>query len=75
MTPKHLPPSSLIVLHILDEYGALTHKEIVKKSRLAPRTVRYALRKLKEQDLIAEKFSFRDARQVICLSRPHVVAA
>ncbi|MDH7509750.1 MAG: helix-turn-helix domain-containing protein [Methanolinea sp.] len=72
---EHLPPSSLIVLHILDENGAMTHKEIVKKSRLAPRTVRYALKKLKEQNLIAEKFNFRDARQVIYLSRPQAVTA
>lgn len=71
----HLPPSSLIVLHILDKSGAMTHKEIVKKSCLAPRTVRYALKKLKEQNLVAEKFNFRDARQVIYFSRPHAVTA
>ncbi|HOS81279.1 MAG TPA: helix-turn-helix domain-containing protein [Methanolinea sp.] len=71
----HLPPSSLIVLHILDDNGAMTHKEIVKKSGLAPRTVRYALKKLKEQNLIAEKFNFEDARQVIYLSRPRAVTA
>ena len=43
----------------------MTHKDLVKKSKLAPRTVRYALKKLKEHQLIIEKFNFRDARQII----------
>ena len=45
--------------------GAMTHKDLVLKSHLAPRTVRYALKKLKEHQLIIEKFNFRDARQII----------
>ena len=43
----------------------MTHKDLVQKSRLAPRTVRYALKRLKERHLIIEKFNFRDARQII----------
>ena len=65
MYPLPLPPSSKTVLEILDAGGAMTHKDIVEKSRLAPRTVRYALKKLKERQLIIEKFNFRDARQII----------
>ena len=60
-----LPPSSKTVLEILDAGGAMTHKDLVERSRLAPRTVRYALKKLKERHLIIEKFNFRDARQII----------
>ncbi len=60
-----LPPSSRIVMGILNAGGAMTHKDIVQKSQLAPRTVRYALKKLKERHLIIEKFNFRDARQII----------
>ena len=60
-----LPPSSRTVLEILDIGGAMTHKDLVQKTRLAPRTVRYALKKLKERQLIIEKFNFRDARQII----------
>jgi len=48
----------------------MTHKDLVEKSRLAPRTVRYALKKLKERHLIIEKFNFRDARQIIYQNRP-----
>lgn len=65
-----LPPSSRTVLQILDSGGAMTHKDLVKKSSLAPRTVRYALKKLKERQLIIEKFNFRDARQIIYQNKP-----
>lgn len=65
MYPTPLPPSSKTVLEILDTAGAMTHKDLVQKTHLAPRTVRYALKKLKERKLIIEKFNFRDARQII----------
>jgi DNA-binding MarR family transcriptional regulator len=65
MYPTSLPPSSKTVLEILDTDGAMTHKDLVQKTHLAPRTVRYALKKLKERKLIIEKFNFRDARQII----------
>lgn len=69
MYPTQLPPSSKTVLEILDMGGAMTHKDLVQKTRLAPRTVRYALKKLKERQLIIEKFNFRDARQIIYQNR------
>jgi DNA-binding MarR family transcriptional regulator len=65
MYPATLPPSSKTVLEILDAGGAMTHKDLVERTHLAPRTVRYALKKLKERQLIIEKFNFRDARQII----------
>jgi predicted transcriptional regulator len=69
MYPTPLPPSSKTVLEILDMGGAMTHKDLVQKTHLAPRTVRYALKKLKERQLIIEKFNFRDARQIIYQNR------
>lgn len=74
MHDVNLPPSSRTVLQLLDEGGAMTHKEIVSRSNLAPRTVRYALKKLKENQLIIEKFNFRDARQIIYQNREQVPA-
>ena len=65
MQPQLLPPSSQKVLLLLEQGGSMTHKDIVQESSLAPRTVRYALKRLKEQGLILEKFNFRDARQII----------
>ena len=50
-----LPPSSKIVLEILGTEGAMTHKDIVRKTHCSPRTIRYALRKLKEKKLLIEK--------------------
>ncbi|MDD5143834.1 helix-turn-helix domain-containing protein [Methanoregula sp.] len=73
MQPATLPPSSKTVLQILDDGGSMTHKDIVERSRLAPRTVRYALKKLKERGLIIEKFNFRDARQIIYQNRSSYV--
>lgn len=69
MHATNLPPSSRTVLHLLDEGGAMTHKQIVQRSNLATRTVRYALKKLKDNQLIIEKFNFRDARQIIYQNR------
>jgi len=63
MTP--LPPSSRTVLRILGKEGAMTHKDIVRKSHCNPRTVRYALRKLKENKLLIEKMNIHDMRQII----------
>jgi len=75
MTGSGLPPSSRTVLHLLDSSGAMTHKELVQRSNLAPRTVRYALKRLKEHHLILEKFNFKDARQIIYQSRQAAAAA
>lgn len=69
MSGFSLPPSSRTIQELLHEGGALTHKELVKRSKLAPRTVRYALKRLKERQLIVEKFNFRDARQIIYQNR------
>jgi hypothetical protein len=60
-----LPPSSKIGLRILGTEGAMTHKDIVKKSHCPPGTVRYALKKLKEKNLLIEKMNMRDMRQIM----------
>lgn len=60
-----LPSSSKTVLKILGTQGAMTHKDIVSKSHCSPRTIRYALRKLKEKKLLIEKINMRDMRQII----------
>jgi DNA-binding MarR family transcriptional regulator len=60
-----LSQSQKIVLEILGTEGAMTHKDIVKRSDYSPRTVRYALRKLKERKLLIEKMNMQDMRQII----------
>jgi hypothetical protein len=48
---------------VLESGGLLTQKDIVAKTYLPPRTVRYALNRLKEQNILQECFYFQDARQ------------
>jgi predicted transcriptional regulator len=65
MTATKLPRSSKKVMKILDSGHAMTQKDLVKKTSLHPRTVRYALKKLKEQELLIEKLKMDDLRQII----------
>jgi predicted transcriptional regulator len=65
MTSTKLPRSSKKVMKILDSGCAMTQKDLVKKTSLHPRTVRYALKKLKEQELLIEKLKMDDLRQII----------
>lgn len=65
MQRTNMPQSCITILHLLEITGSQTHKDIVAGTGLAPRTVRYALKRLKENGLIIEKFNFRDARQAI----------
>jgi len=65
MTPARLPQSSKKVMKILDSGYPMTQKDLVKKTNLHPRTVRFALKKLKEQKLLIEKLKMDDLRQII----------
>jgi DNA-binding MarR family transcriptional regulator len=60
---SELPPSSKLVYKVLEYEGALTQEEIAAESRLCPRTVRYALGKLEDHELVASRVSLADARQ------------
>jgi hypothetical protein len=48
---------------VLESSGFLTQKDIVRQSYLPARTVRYALNRLKEENVLQERFYFQDARQ------------
>lgn len=41
----------------------MTQKDIVRQTYLPARTVRYALNRLKEENVLQERFYFPDARQ------------
>jgi DNA-binding MarR family transcriptional regulator len=64
-----LPPSSKTVLRILGTGDAMSHKDIVLKSHCSPRTVRYALKRLQEHELIVQKMNMRDMRQIMYQNR------
>jgi predicted transcriptional regulator len=60
-----LPPSARKIYTILQDGNPRTFKDMVKEAGIAPRTIRYAIKCLKDNGLIIEKFNFRDARQII----------
>ncbi|MCX9012474.1 MAG: helix-turn-helix domain-containing protein [Candidatus Methanoperedens sp.] len=48
---------------MLETSGLLTQKDIVRRTYLPARTVRYALNRLREENVLEERFYFPDARQ------------
>lgn len=58
-----LSPSIKQIYYILKEQGPQTPKEISAKTSYAPRTLRYALKKLLELNLIKKTPNFEDLRQ------------
>lgn len=59
---RNLPPSAKLVYKTLDSNGALTSKEISDETLLAPRTVRHALKRLRQFGLVNTRASLRDCR-------------
>ncbi|KQC04639.1 MAG: hypothetical protein APR53_09935 [Methanoculleus sp. SDB] len=72
--PGSIPPSAQVVLGLLEDGHCKTFKEVAQQADIAPRTVRFAIRRLKDHGLIVEKFNFRDARQILYQIK-HVPAA
>ncbi|SNR53566.1 MarR family transcriptional regulator [Halorubrum vacuolatum] len=60
---RDLPPSAKLVAKVLDYNDTLTQSEIAEETLLPPRTVRYALSRLEEEDVVDARFSFADARK------------
>ncbi|WP_435196720.1 ArsR family transcriptional regulator [Natronomonas sp. EA1] len=58
-----LPPSAKLVFKVLEYNGPMTQKAIVQESMLSARTVRYALERLEDIDIVSEDVYFADARQ------------
>jgi len=60
--PTQLSPSTKLVLKILQLNGWMTQREIIRETTLPPRTVKYAIKKLKEQKIVREKPDLNDMR-------------
>ncbi|MFC7166429.1 MarR family transcriptional regulator [Halospeciosus flavus] len=60
---RDLPPSAKLVAKVLEYNDTLTQSELADETLLPPRTVRYALNRLEEEDLVESRFSFSDARK------------
>lgn len=60
-----LTNSSKLVLEIVASNGRTTQKYLLENTALAPRTIRYALSRLKELDFLKEAISLDDTRKKI----------
>ncbi|MFC4548977.1 MULTISPECIES: MarR family transcriptional regulator [Halorussus] len=67
---RELPPSAKLVAKVLETDAPLSQGQLAEESLLPDRTVRYALNRLEEKDLVDSRYSFQDARkQVYFLDR------
>lgn len=60
---KDLPPSAKLVAKVLEYNDTLTQKQLAEETLLPARTVRYALNRLEEEEVVSSRFSFSDARK------------
>ncbi|WP_136688234.1 helix-turn-helix domain-containing protein [Halorhabdus amylolytica] len=62
---RELPPSAKLIAKVLETDQPLSQGELAEESLLPDRTVRYALNRLEEADLVSSRYSFRDARKQV----------
>ncbi|MCU4925315.1 ArsR family transcriptional regulator [Halobacteria archaeon AArc-dxtr1] len=62
---RDLPPSAKLVAKVLESESPLSQGQLAEESLLPDRTVRYALNRLEDVDLIGSRYSFRDARKQV----------
>ncbi len=60
---REMPPSAKLVAKVLEYNDTLTQGEIAEETLLPPRTVRYAVSRLEDADVLESRFSFADARK------------
>ncbi|WP_342765645.1 helix-turn-helix domain-containing protein [Methanolobus chelungpuianus] len=60
---EKLPPSAKLVFNVLKANGQMTQKDIIRETVLPSRTVRYAISRLKDEQILMERFNFIDSRQ------------
>ena len=62
---RELPPSAKLVAKVLETEEPLSQGQLAEESLLPDRTVRYALNRLSEAELVDSWYSFRDARKQV----------
>ncbi|MGZ0747722.1 MULTISPECIES: helix-turn-helix domain-containing protein [unclassified Haloparvum] len=62
---RELPPSAKLVAKVLESDAPLSQGQLAEESLLPDRTVRYALNRLEESDLVDSRYSFKDARKQV----------
>jgi DNA-binding MarR family transcriptional regulator len=66
---RELPPSAKLVAKVLEDGAALSQGQLADESLLPDRTVRYALNRLEDEDLIDSRYSYQDARKQVYFLR------
>ncbi len=66
---RELPPSAKLVAKVLEIDAPLSQGQLAEETLLPDRTVRYALNRLDESDIIDSRYSFRDARKRVYFLR------
>lgn len=66
---RELPPSAKLVAKILETDAPLSQGGLAEESLLPDRTVRYALNRLEDEDLVESRYSIKDARKQVYLLR------
>lgn len=62
---RELPPSAKLVAKVLEADAPLSQGALAEESLLPDRTVRYALNRLEDANLVHSRCSFRDARKQV----------
>jgi len=62
---RELPPSAKLVAKVLETDAPLSQGRLAEESLLPDRTVRYALGRLEEANLVGSRYSFSDARKQV----------
>ncbi|WP_415380749.1 MarR family transcriptional regulator [Halosimplex sp. TS25] len=62
---RELPPSAKLVAKVLETDAPLSQGQLAEESLLPDRTVRYALNRLEDAELIGSRHSFHDARKQV----------
>jgi DNA-binding MarR family transcriptional regulator len=62
---RELPPSAKLVAKVLEDEAPLSQGQLAEASLLPDRTVRYALNRLQETDLVDSRYSYTDARKQV----------
>ncbi|MCW8173058.1 ArsR family transcriptional regulator [Natrialba swarupiae] len=65
---RDLPPSAKLVAKVLEADSPLAG-QLAEESLLPDRTVRYALNRLEDVELVGSRYSFRDARKQVYFRR------
>ena len=62
---RELPPSAKLVAKVLETEAPLSQGQLAEESLLPDRTVRYALNRLGDAELVDSRYSFQDARKQV----------